>query len=212
MSCYFIKRKGWRYELPLNGIRHTGAWFATKKEAQVAEAKRKEELTRPVSQPIETETPTDMDFLEFMNRRLDHVKAYCSERHYTDHIYLTRKWAKEWRDVKYSQIKTEMIETYLIKRAKQTSAFTANKDLRLLRALFNYGMHPARSWIVSNPTRGIKFFPVDNRVKYVPPKEDVLRVILAADPDTQDYLCTMALTMGRLTEIDCLAWEDCVRT
>ena len=28
---------------------------------------------------------------------------------------------------------------YLIKRAKQTSGYTANKDLRLLRAVFNYG-------------------------------------------------------------------------
>ncbi len=69
-------------------------------------------------------------------------------------------------------------------------------------------MHPTRNWIVSNPTRGIQFFPVDRRIKYVPPREDVLRVILAADPDTQDYLWTMALTMGRMTEINRLAWED----
>jgi len=101
-----------------------------------------------------------------------------------------------------------MIESYLIKRVKQTSAFTANKDLRLLRAVFNYAMHPTRNWIVSNPTRGIQFFPVDRRIKYVPPREDVLRVILAADPDTQDYLWTMALTMGRMSEINHLTWED----
>jgi len=208
MSCYFVKRKGWRYELPLNGTRHTGAWFATKKEAQEAETSRKEELNRPVVQQTAPETPTDMDFLELVNRRLDHVKVYSSERHYSDHFYMARKWVKEWKGVKCSEIKPEMIESFLIKRVKQTSAFTANKDLRLLRAVFNYAMHPTRNWIVSNPTRGIQFFPVDKRIKYVPPREDVLRVILAADPDTQDYLWTMALTMGRMSEINCLTWED----
>ena len=49
MSCYFVKRKGWRYELPLNGTRYTGAWFATKKEAQDAEAKRREDTDQTSS-------------------------------------------------------------------------------------------------------------------------------------------------------------------
>jgi integrase len=208
MSCYFIKGWGWRYELSLNGSRFTGSGFATKKEAQEAEAKRKEELTRPAAPKTAPETPTDMDFLTLVNRRLDHVKVYSSERHYTDHLYLAKKWVKEWQGVKCSEIKPEMIESYLIRRVKKTSAFTANKDLRLLRAVFNYGMHPTRNWIVSNPTRGIQFFPVDKRIKYVPPREDVLRVILAANPDTQDYLWTIALTMGRMSEINRLTWED----
>jgi integrase len=59
-----------------------------------------------------------------------------------------------------------------------------------------------------NPTHGIEFFPVEKRVKYVPPKEDVLRVILAADSDTQDYLWTIVLTMGRMSEINRLKWDD----
>jgi integrase len=36
----------------------------------------------------------------------------------------------------------------------------------------------------------------------------VLRVILAADPNAQDYLWTIALTMGRMSEINRLTWED----
>ena len=31
---------------------------------------------------------------------------------------------------------------------------------------------------------------------------------LAADQETQDYLWTMALTMGRMSEINRLTWED----
>lgn len=69
-------------------------------------------------------------------------------------------------------------------------------------------MHPTRNWIEHNPTRGIDFFPVEKRIKYLPPKEDVLRVILAADSDTQDYLWTISLTMGRMSEINRLRWEE----
>jgi integrase len=69
-------------------------------------------------------------------------------------------------------------------------------------------MHPKRKWIQNNPTDGIEFFPVEKRIKYVPPKEDVFSVILAADRDTKDYLWTIMLTMGRMSEINRLTWQD----
>jgi len=50
--------------------------------------------------------------------------------------------------------------------------------------------------------------PVEKRVKYVPSKQDVLKVILAADPETQDYLWAIKETMGRMSEINHLTWAD----
>ena len=91
---------------------------------------------------------------------------------------------------------------------KETSPFTANKELRYLRATFNFAMHHTRKWIDHNPTNGIEFFPVEKKVKYVPPKEHVLRIILVADPDTQDYLYTITLSVGRMSEINRLTWSD----
>ena len=101
-----------------------------------------------------------------------------------------------------------MIETYLLKRSKEASLYTANKELRYLRALFNFAMQRKRGWISENPTEGIEFLPVEKGIKYVPPKHDVFGVILAAEPDTQDYLWTIALTMGRMSEINRLTWQD----
>ena len=149
-----------------------------------------------------------MAFLDLVNMRLDYVKAYNSERHYTDHIYLARRWAKRWEKLNCSEITPEMIQSHLIQRSRQTSPYTANKELRYLRALFNFGVNPKRGWISNNPTRGIDFFPVEKRIKYVPPKEDVLKVILVADPEMQDYLWTIALTMGRMSEINRLIWDE----
>jgi integrase len=203
MSCYLVKGKGWRFDFTLKGERYASKWYDTEAKARRAEGRRKEEILNP--EPPETVTPTAMDFLELVNRRMDHVKAYNSDRHYGDHIYLARKWVKEWNGMRCREVDRDKIQAYLLKRV-QTSPFTANKDLRYLRALFNFGV--SREWIGENPTRGIPFFPVEKRVKYVPSKEDVLRVISQADPDTQDYLWAIKETMGRMGEINRLTWAD----
>ncbi len=78
-----------------------------------------------------------------------------------------------------------MVQQFIISRAK-VSANTANSDLRYLKAVFNFGIK--RGWITANPTQGIEFLPVDKKLKYVPSKEDVLKVLMAADADTMDYL------------------------
>ena len=94
-------------------------------------------LPEQVSQ-IHPATPIDMDFLTLVNKRLDHVKAYNSDRHYKDYIYLARRWVKHWRGKTCGEVDAESIRNYLLKRLKQTSAFTANKELRYLRATFNF--------------------------------------------------------------------------
>ena len=77
MSVYLVRGRGWRFDFTLKGIRQTGAWYKTKTEARKAETERRDELKRPKS--VE-KTPTDMGFLELVNRRLDHVKAYNSRQ------------------------------------------------------------------------------------------------------------------------------------
>ena len=204
MSVYLVKGKGWRYDFTLEGTRHTEAWFKTKTAAKRAEAKRREEIER---QKTETGIPTDMDFLELVNRRLDHVKVHNSESHYRDVRYHCKRWLSAWNDMMCSEITTDMIELYLEKRL-QTSAHVANKELQYLRALFNYGIR--KSLIEGNPADGIDFFPVIKRMKYVPPKEDLLKVISVGDPEAQQYLWTILLTAGRVGEINRLTWDDVV--
>lgn len=202
MSVYFKKEKGWRYDFTYHGARFTGTWFKTKAQAKKAEAKRKEEIQNPKQQE---QIPTDMGFLDLVNRRLDHVKAYNSATHYRDHLYMGRRWIKEWKDLSCDEVSLDEIQSFVIKRSK-ISPITANKEIRYLRALFNFGVK--RKWISSNPTQGIPFLPVEKRLKYVPSKQDVLKVILAAEPDTQDYLWVIKETMGRMSEINRLTWTD----
>ena len=156
MSAYFIKGKGWRYDFTLKGTRYTEAWFKTKTEAKQAEARKKEEIKNPKPEPA---TPIDTDFLELVNLRLDHVKAYNSDDHFKDVLYHSRRWIKKWNGLTCREISSDMIEKHVIKRS-EVSNRVGNKELQYLRALFNYGIK--RKLISINPTEDIGFFPVEN--------------------------------------------------
>jgi len=203
MSVYSKKGKGWRYDFTLNGQRHTQAWFKTKTKAKQAEADRRKEVLEP---KMETQAPTDMEFSELVNRRLDHVKVYHSERYYSDYCYLAKRWVQCWGQLQCSEITSEIIEQFVLKRAKQVSAHTANVEIRCLRATFNFGKK--KKWIPNNPTDGIESLPVNKKVKYVPAPSDVERVIAVANPKEQDYLITIRETMARVGEINKLTWVD----
>jgi len=201
MSQYFKKGKGWRYDFTLNGTRHTEAWFKTKKEARNAEHNKKEE----VKEKRAVTTETDMGFLDLVNKRLDHVKAYKSNEYYKAYRYMAARWVDRWGELGCQDITVQMIEDFLIERAKK-SEFAANKDLRHIRATFNFGKK--RKFILNDPTAGISFFPIEKRIKYVPPVDDIDKIISCAAPDVQDYLWTVRDTMARVDEINRLTWDD----
>ena len=202
MSVYSNRNKRWRYDFTRKGIRHTEAGFLTKKEAQRAEALKREELINP--QPIQ-EAKTDMEFLELVNLRLDYVKAYHSLSHYMDYCYTAKKWVARWSKLSCMEITPQMIEKFVLQRSK-VSPVTANKEIRFLRAMFNFGKK--KKLIEQNPVDELEFLPIEKRIKYVPSVEDIDKVITCADPDTQAYLITICDTMARMSEINNLRWQD----
>lgn len=182
MSVYSVKGKGWRYDFTLKGKRYTEAWFPTKTAAKQAEAQKREEIKQPT---ITQETQTDITFLELVNLRLDHVKAYNSERHYKEYFYMARRWVKLWGELSCEQLSADLVKNYLLERSK-ISNYTANKDLRYLKATFNYGIK--RGYITSTPTTIFDFLPIEKRIKYIPSVSDIDKVFDHADEETQEYL------------------------
>ena len=172
MSVYSIKGKGWRYDFTLSGQRHTAAWFQTKRKAKMAEFDRRKEVLKPQTT---TQTPTDMSFLELVNRRLDHVREYRSAKHYKECFYLAKRWVREWGGLQCGQITTEMIESFVRRWKKEGSATTANKEIRYLRSTFNFGQK--RGWIARNTVDGIQFFPSDKIFSHVPTTQEIDAVI-----------------------------------
>jgi integrase len=202
MTIYFVKGKGWRYDFERKKQRYTEAWFETKTEAKQAEARRREDLNNPAPS---AQKPTDMGFLEFINLRLDHIQDRKSEVYYEEHVYKARKWVEEWGKIDCGDISKEMINKFL-KQRRKVSPETANKEIRYLKAAFNWGIE--EELIAANPVKGIKFFPEGSNPKYLPPADDIDKVISVASKDQRDYLLTLRETMGRSIEINRLQWRD----
>ncbi len=207
MSIYFKKGKGWRVDFMLHGERYTRAWFPSKTKAKQAMTRLRKELSQSAS------TQTDMGFKALVNLKLDHVASHNSARYYTDFLYMAKRWIAQLGALDCSEISREMIEQFVTTR-KKVSARTANKEIRYLRSVFNFGKK--KHDLGTNPTDGINFFPVDKRIKYTPTPGDVQLVILHARaddwlmaryPDAPDYLETLRDTLGRMSEINQLTWR-----
>jgi hypothetical protein len=144
MSIYSVKGKGWRYEFTLKGVRHTEAWFKTKTEAKQAEAEKRREAKHP--KPVQ-EVMTDITFLDLVNLRLDHVKAYNSERHYQDLVYRAKRWVKSWHKLLCDEISEMMYGTG--KRNKSTSLGRC-----LPKGPIHYSIHAKKEGWPSNSEKG----------------------------------------------------------
>jgi integrase len=118
---------------------------------------------------------------------------------------MAKRWIKEWGKQNVIIVSQSAVEKFLFKRLK-VSAFTANKEIRYLKATFNYGKK--RGLVDQNPLDGIGFFPMEKKVKTIPSVENIDKVIALADPDTQDYLWVIRETLGRMSEINRLEWKD----
>lgn len=199
MSVYSVKGKGWRFDFTRDGQRHTGAWFRTKREATRAEAEARKE--RKEAQ----KAPTAMGFLELANARLDYVEAYHSVQHYRDYKSMAKRWVRRWGTLPATEITQQMIENFVLKRSLVSNC-TANKEIRSLRATFNFAKK--KKWLAQNPVDGIEFLPEERRVKQLPTLEEIEAVLEVADEDTRDYLLTIRETLARVGEVNQLTWED----
>lgn len=203
MSAYQEKNRGWKADFTLKGRRYTTKYFSTKREAMDAEAALREEIQHP-NKPA-PQTTTNTAFSVLLTEWLDFLKTHRSQSHFEESLYAAKRWAQKWGDVEVSSITRQMIEMVMEERLT-VSRHAANKELRYLRALFNYGLKV--ELITKNPTDRIEKYPVEKRFKYVPPQKDIDKVFMAAKPEDRDYLWAVRDTLARVNEINSLTWDD----
>ena len=99
-----------------------------------------------------------------------------------------------------------MVADYILHRAGGVSAVRANRDLGCLRTLFNFGCK--QQWIRCNPTKDPDFLPEERRSRYIPPQEDIERVLAVSDREKRDYLTAIRESLARSIEVNRLTWES----
>lgn len=204
-------KRAYRAKVKFQNQQYTKSGFATKAEAKAwmveekkrlkAEAENKPQERRDVlmfSQASE-------EYLEDCSARMQPGSVSEKFHHYTKFV--------EWigSDFSLEQITTVIAQDYAAHVLKTTRAphdpkKTANRHIRNLKALWNW--HKRRGYQGHNPFTGVESYPEDTVSRYVPPVEDVAKVLQVAEEWQRDFLHVLAKTGARPGEIRMLNWDD----
>ena len=194
-------RKHWCYSFEFQKKCYADRGFKTKSEARAAREERRKEVKSG-------KTATGMVYSEAVNKYLDHAqKAFAPETYkYKKYVY-----GQFWEFINQEDLQMHKITTPVIKSFLDTRHSNNNFNVhrRELSALFTYAMDTLE--VISNhPIRKIKKMPHQVKTKYIPSQTDINKLILAADPNTdeRDLLLTVLHTLARIDEILKLTWND----
>lgn len=171
----------------------------TKAEAKAWEAEEKKRLKKQDS------TPQSLLFSQACEVYLHDCEARMTSGTFMEKQCHLREFAVYLRadramcDVQIVDARRFLLH---IKEARGNKA--ANRRLRTLKALWNWH----RERVPQNPWKHVQTFAEEEYIKYVPPQEDVAKVLAVATP-WQRALLEMLLHSGaRLSEVLQLRWED----
>jgi integrase len=182
--------------------RYKRGGFKSKLDAMKWEMEKREELEAPI-----TETPS-ISFQELATEYLTFCHARMQKNTWRQKIKVHRDFLKfSGKDMLADKIAPIFIERYLNGRVRSAGNKSANRDLREIKALYNWAIAKEIVFI-RNPTRSIEPFPEEPYIPYIPPLEDINRVKLAADRDARDFLEILFHLAARKSEVARLIWED----
>ena len=138
---------------------------------------------------------------------LDYCKAYNTEDWYRVKKWTLKKQFNKWEPLLVRKIDKELIETHMIERKRLVSAMSANRDFDIVKTMFSFAVE--REYLDMNPCRRIRKLPEAQKKKqYVPLREDIAKVVLAATPQRRAMIVLQQSLAARSREIKLLRWTD----
>ena len=202
--------KTWSYQFQFANKAFGARGFKTRRDAEVARVKRREEVrAKAAASPVTTnQTPTG--FKAIANDYLT-----TSQRKHVKDVYLRKvNVFKRFRttlpdgDMQIDQITPRHIHDYL-KTLESNSLY--NEHRHELSALFTWTkkIYAAQLPFLVNPCVGVEAMTHVTKEKEIPTQKEILRMIAAANPgDDRDIFLTCLHTLGRIDEILRLRWHE----
>jgi integrase len=193
------KRGDWAYDFQHKGKRYGGRGFRTKANARTAREKRRKEvkITKPIQQ--------GMDFKTLASIYLDYAELKFVKKTYKYKAYVFKKFLREIGNLAIDEITPHMIHNYLKTRPSKHNYNVHRKELS---ALFNYAVDKLEA-LNFNPVKKLDKMPHTPKQKQPPTEQQILKLIMAADPENELPLIQVLLhTLGRIDEVLRLTWQD----
>ena len=173
----------------------------------MAEREKLAELERNFHKP-----QNEMMLIEVMNARLDEIKANHGNSYYKESKRYFKMLIQQVGDVPVASVKKVQINSFLLDYSKKVrdrgrTNHCTNAMFRSMKALFNYAI---RIFDVDmrNPCIGIKLFPVDINLKYIPSESEIALVREALDKEECFLFDFVDQTGYRINEALRLKYED----
>jgi integrase len=147
-----------------------------------------------------------MDFLSLSNGYLDFCKLRFSKTTYGEKKKLCKHVLSIWENVNVIAVTPAMVMKHLETRAREVSDNTWNRDRKNLLAMFNWfrKIHG----MTHNPVINIEQLPEQRKAEYIPPSEDIDKVMMACQGQDRVMLQCFYYTFARRGEIFNWTWED----
>jgi integrase len=200
-------RKTWVYEFQYLRKSYGSGGHATRREAEAARSKRREDVKVQVTESIKA-TKTDTAFSVVSNDYLDFAQRKFVQDVYLRKVSVCRGFLKTIGDMPVDTITPRHVQIYL-QTLKTNSLY--NEYRHELSALFNWvkKIYIAQLPYLINPCITVESMSHITAEKVIPTEEEILRLIAAAVPgDEQDILLTCIQTLGRIDEVLRLRWHE----
>jgi integrase len=185
-----------------DGLQYKREGFRTRAEALAWQEQKRKALC---VQALRTHS---IFLVELATRYLEHCRArmqtntWRSKRHYFSRLM---EYLNDPLTTADSLTRINLLD-YLETIQATSGNKAANRHLRDIKALFNWALE--HDLANHNPAKNIKPFPESKTVRYVPPAEDIDKLLLCADQEDMDLLVVLYHTGGRIGEVFRLSWDD----
>lgn len=181
-------------------------------EWRAAKEWEEEQLQLALSQKETSPTLTGLEkLLGWGNAYLAHAERTMSRQTHVEKTTVMQNFfafcrAEEVEDLEH--VTKAKAYQFLSDLADTKGAKVANKYRKNLLAAWNWGVDFVDDFPQIAPPFGkVKAFPVEKGERYVPPEEDVIKVLQVATGQDLIMLLTLYFTGGRRSEIFRLSWE-----
>ena len=177
------------------------AIYLSKNDAKKAESTKYTEVIKQVSNPS---LKPKFALSDIMNDRLSVIKAKKGIKYYNATKSQFKKLLQHIGNIPVNEVKREMIENYLDRESinqqkNENDNYAVNSMLRSYKALFYYAID-VKGIEMINPCKKITQYPINKKIKYIPPDEDIEAVKKLCTPEQLFLLEFLDETAARINE------------
>jgi len=142
------------------------------------------------------------------------TKCRRPERAAADAKWMFSKYCAAWRNRKLSQIHRRDVIALHQDLKESAGPYSANRVLQLLRAMFNWAIHPdAEIWSGVNPAAKISLHKEVKRKRFLDNGQELVRLFSAlknkaTSADLRDFVNLALWTGARKSDVLSMKWDD----